>query len=144
MRSGYLIFRYKQENMRALAIRYADEMAALQPTGPFRIGGNCQGGMIAREIALELRSRGRTVDLLCMLGPGRLPPYDGRIALIFGAESRLNPYRIFKDADRMLGAAYGSGYTISLISGNNDDSFVSPHVEALAAIVTGSLNELGR
>jgi UDP-N-acetylmuramate--L-alanine ligase len=140
MRSGYLIFRYTPANVRMLAGRYADEIVKLQPEGTLCIGGNCQGGIIAREIALELRSRGRVVKRLFLLGQAQFPQYDGQVTLVFGAESHLNPYRRMKDPDRIFTAAYGTSYSVSIISGNQDDSFISPNIESLAAVVATHLD----
>jgi len=51
----------------------------MQPKGPYRIGGECIGGVIAYEVAQQLRERGETVELLllldawCPTGDGRVP-----------------------------------------------------------------------
>jgi amino acid adenylation domain-containing protein len=92
MRSGHLIMNYTAENLSAIARHYAAEMITLQPGGSFLLGGNCQGGLIARAIALRLRKLGRTVSLLILMEQMTFPEYDGPVALIFGGNSDLNPY----------------------------------------------------
>jgi acyl carrier protein len=139
MRSGHLILSYTPDNIAALAGLYADEMIQLQPEGPFWLGGNCQGGTIARETALQLRARGREVALLWMMEQGRFPAYDGPVALIFGAESHLNPYLALEDPDRIFRAAYGSDYSVDFIPGRHGEYFASPSVNTLAALVQSRL-----
>ena len=39
----------------------------LQPSGPYRVGGECIGGVIAYEVAQQLWARGETVELLLLL-----------------------------------------------------------------------------
>ncbi len=101
MRSGVLVMRYSTGNLDALAERYADEIQAIDPTGPYWIGGNCQGGVIAIGIAKKLFQRGYHVALLSLLDTvvaDRFPtaPYPGRVSLFYGTLSRLNPLRIFR------------------------------------------------
>jgi len=141
MRSGHLVFRYTYENIRVLANHYADEMIMLQPEGRIRVGGNCQGGIIAREIALELCARHRIVDLLFLLDLDRFSIYDGRVALIFSTDSPRNPYRLGSEPDDLFKAAYGTGYSVAFLPGDSDSAFRSPCVDVLAAILTKHLSE---
>ena len=50
-----------------LASCYIGEMRALQPTGPYFIVGHSMGGLIAYEMARQLRSQNQQVALLAML-----------------------------------------------------------------------------
>ena len=50
-----------------LAARYIDEMRAVQPTGPYYIGGFCLGGYLAYEVAHQLRAQGQEVALVAMI-----------------------------------------------------------------------------
>lgn len=43
---------------------YIEEIKAFQPTGPYYFGGSSFGGMVAYEMAQQLRARGDTVGLL--------------------------------------------------------------------------------
>jgi amino acid adenylation domain-containing protein len=137
MRSGYRLMDYTDANVTALADRYAEEMLALRPTGAFLVGGNCQGGRIARSIALHLRRRGRDVDLLVLMEQGRFPAYDeSPVALIFGSESNLNPYRDgIANPDRVFAAAYPKGYSVDVIPGAHGTYFTQTNVGALARTV---------
>jgi amino acid adenylation domain-containing protein len=50
-----------------MAAHYIKEMRELQPNGPYFIGGRSLGGMIAFEMARQLRARGQEVGLLALL-----------------------------------------------------------------------------
>lgn len=50
----------------AMAARYLDEILAVQPRGPYRLGGGSMGGVIAFEVARRLRALGQPVELLLM------------------------------------------------------------------------------
>jgi amino acid adenylation domain-containing protein len=50
----------------------ADNLRVLsdfQPQGPYRLGGHCNGALIAFEMAQQLRQRGEHVDLVVMIAP---------------------------------------------------------------------------
>ncbi|WP_426752486.1 amino acid adenylation domain-containing protein [Myxococcus sp. Y35] len=55
------------ETVEAIASWYADVILALQPEGPYCVGGHSMGGHIAYELAQELKSRGREVGVVAML-----------------------------------------------------------------------------
>ena len=50
-----------------LAARYIDEIKAVQPDGPYLLGGRCFGAYVAYEMAQQLQAQGETVGLLVML-----------------------------------------------------------------------------
>jgi thioesterase domain-containing protein len=47
-----------------LAARFLRDILSIQPRGPYFLGGMCEGGIIALEVALQLQARGRKVALL--------------------------------------------------------------------------------
>jgi thioesterase domain-containing protein len=47
-----------------LAAQFLRDILSIQPSGPYFLGGMCEGGIIALEIALELQAGGREVALL--------------------------------------------------------------------------------
>jgi acetoacetyl-CoA synthetase len=49
-----------------MATAYIAEIRALQPEGPYALAGYSFGGLIAYEMACELRARGEQVDLLAL------------------------------------------------------------------------------
>jgi amino acid adenylation domain-containing protein len=60
---------YSLENrtVEGMASQYLREIRAAQPHGPFFLGGYCMGGVIALEIAQQLRALGEHVALVTML-----------------------------------------------------------------------------
>lgn len=50
-----------------MAIEYLKELRAVQPTGPYFLGGYCLGGTVAYEMAQILRRTGEEVRLVAML-----------------------------------------------------------------------------
>ncbi|MCC5604893.1 non-ribosomal peptide synthetase [Nostoc favosum] len=49
------------------ATRYLQEICKVQPNGPYLLGGHCYGGVLAFEMAQQLRRQGQTVDLLVVM-----------------------------------------------------------------------------
>jgi hypothetical protein len=47
-----------------LAARFRRDILSIQPAGPYFLGGMCEGGIIALEIALQLQDEGHEVALL--------------------------------------------------------------------------------
>jgi len=65
-----------------MAAHYISEIRALQPEGPYFIGGYSLGGTIAFEMARQLQAQGQTPGLVALLDvvPGRP---ESKLALIF-------------------------------------------------------------
>ena len=55
------------ERIEPMAAHYLAEILKVQATGPYRIGGTCFGGVVAYEMAQQLRAAGQTVELLFLL-----------------------------------------------------------------------------
>jgi thioesterase domain-containing protein len=55
------------DRIEALAARYVGEIRALQPRGPYALAGHSAGGLIAYEMAQQLRAAGDCVALLALL-----------------------------------------------------------------------------
>jgi amino acid adenylation domain-containing protein len=52
-----------------MAATYIAELQAIQPEGPYLIGGFCNGGLLAYEIASQLHEAGQQIDLLALITP---------------------------------------------------------------------------
>jgi surfactin family lipopeptide synthetase A len=57
----------------AMAAAHIESMRAVQPEGPYLLGGFCGGGVVAFEMARQLRAAGQAVDLLVLIEPGVAP-----------------------------------------------------------------------
>ncbi len=55
------------DNIKEMAANYLTEIRSVQPHGPYRLGGWCMGGVIAFEMAQQLRSQGEEVALLVLV-----------------------------------------------------------------------------
>jgi hypothetical protein len=50
-----------------MAAAHIELMRAVQPEGPYLLGGWCNGGLVAYEMAQQLHTAGQTVDLLVLI-----------------------------------------------------------------------------
>ena len=58
-----------QDRIEDMATRHIVDMRAIQPSGPYFIGGRCLGAYVAFEMALQLLEIGEDVALLALLDP---------------------------------------------------------------------------
>ncbi len=71
----YVINPYKFDGLQvpptieAIAAAYIESMRTVQPDGPYLLAGFCAGGLLAYEIAQQLRAAGQAVDLLALIDP---------------------------------------------------------------------------
>jgi len=54
-------------SIEAMAHLYVPLLLAARPEGPFRLGGHCNGGLLALEIANQLTRLGREVELVLLI-----------------------------------------------------------------------------
>jgi amino acid adenylation domain-containing protein len=78
-----------------MAAHYLEEVRALQPKGPYFFGGLSFGGIVAFEMAQQLRAQGEVVALLVLLdataGPDHLKPLIKKIPGRLRVLMRLRP-----------------------------------------------------
>ncbi len=55
-------------SMEEIAASFIEAIRAVQPKGPYLLGGLCKGGVTAYEMARQLKRQGEKVDLLIMVG----------------------------------------------------------------------------
>jgi aspartate racemase len=139
MRSGHLIMDYTDQSLPNLASHYADEVNQIQPQGPIVIGGNCQGAAVAYATANRLIEMGREIDLLIMLEQSRFRPFRGKVALIFGEESHINPFMSGQTSDAKLRAIYGDNHTVDFLPGQHGSYFREPGIDFLAEVLNRHL-----
>jgi hypothetical protein len=53
--------------LETMAAAHVESMRAIQPEGPYLLGGWCNGGLVAYEMARQLHAAGQTVDLLVLM-----------------------------------------------------------------------------
>jgi Thioesterase domain len=78
----------------AMIAAYIESMRSVQPEGPYLLGGFCGGGVIAFEMARQLRAEGQSVDLLVLVEPGVGPSLitvGGTLVRRIGNLIRLGP-----------------------------------------------------
>ncbi|WP_026102253.1 condensation domain-containing protein [Pleurocapsa sp. PCC 7319] len=61
------------ERVEDMAAHYIKEIRAIQPVGPYYLGGRCFGGIVAFEMARQLSQQGQKVGLLALIDGG-MPP----------------------------------------------------------------------
>lgn len=59
--------RFKHTTVEAIAAHYVAEIRKIQPHGPYRIGGYCFGGIVAVEMAQQLRRAGEEPEVVALL-----------------------------------------------------------------------------
>ncbi len=69
-----------------MAADYIREIRAIQPAGPYRIAGECVGGICAHEIACQLTDAGQEVEMLLLLDTSVPDPRE--LAGYLAAEER--------------------------------------------------------
>lgn len=57
----------QKPTLQSIAARLVGKILAVQPKGPYTIGGQCAGGILAFEIAAQLQAAGHEVSLLVLL-----------------------------------------------------------------------------
>jgi acyl-CoA synthetase (AMP-forming)/AMP-acid ligase II/acyl carrier protein len=113
---------------------YTDEILDLQPVGPYLLGGYCDGGKIAFEIARQLQARGREVSLLCLNEIFVPQPYEGRVALFCSARGtvgRRSPYQLFDRPEPGIRKYYHGEVSVH-VSDWGHGGFYKDHVETFA------------
>ncbi|RKG86206.1 condensation domain-containing protein, partial [Corallococcus terminator] len=75
------------DTVEAMAALYVDALRAVQPKGPYRLGGWSMGGVVAYEMARQLQARGEAVELLALIDPS--PAKDDRVPFDVGDASQV-------------------------------------------------------
>lgn len=71
-----------QVTVEEMAEHYLKEIRTVQPSGPYHLGGFSMGGLVAYEMALQLRRRGEEVALLVMFDTYATAPKSANQGLI--------------------------------------------------------------
>jgi len=147
LRSAHYVADYNDRDMMAgLAAIYLEELAAAPGGLPQRLGGNCQGAVVAVAMARQLLEAGTPPaalflleDIAARVDPRPLPV---PVALMYGEHSReINPYRLFPDPRPGWDKLYPAGYSVDLIDAGHGGYFRKPGIESLSARLAARLAE---
>lgn len=121
-----------EDTYQALANYYVEEIRKIQPSGPYRIGGNCAGAIIATGIALKLWSQGEFVERLCLMEYfcSRLYNYPGKLLLLYGKESHLHVYKSFCWGERDWKKSFKAIPQVDFIPGIHGSFFTEPNIQS--------------
>lgn len=64
--------RAETPSIEGLATHYVEQIRKVQHDGPYLIGGFCFGGIVALEVAQQLRANGEEVGVLALIEPSRI------------------------------------------------------------------------
>jgi hypothetical protein len=56
-------------SLEAVAAAHIESLRAIQPEGPYLLGGFCNGGVLAYEMARQLQEAGERIDFLALINP---------------------------------------------------------------------------
>ncbi len=144
MRSGNRVMVKNQENINALAAHYVGEILAVRSEGPFLVGGNCQAAKIAFQIARQLTDLGHEITLLCLQESFIPQCYAGRVALLFGKDSKNNPYLYFCRPEFGWKKFYTGEFSVNMISGAHGQFFREPNIQVLVDTLRRRIEEAQR
>jgi amino acid adenylation domain-containing protein len=145
MLSGVGVLDWDAATAGRLADHYLEEILAVEPTGPYRLGGNCGGARVAVALTERLRARGAYVERLCLLEhfePG-LYGHEGPMLLLYGRDSHLQAHRAFRWPDPGWAEPFVAVPEVHAIPGAHGQFFDDPNVGPLAARVAAFLDDVG-
>lgn len=152
-------------SVEACARRYLAEVRAIQPLGPYRIGGFSFGGLVAFEMACRLQDAGERVALLALIDPPppnmtstpfvlRWDPHDWvshirhafRLASAGIVHHGVRQYGVFNDLSKQFGRAYHpatafAGPTLVAYT-DDDDPDKAVAAAAWAPLLDGTLSTI--
>jgi len=94
-------------DIETMATHYVEELLEFEPEGPYLLGGYSMGGVVAFEMAQQLRARGKTVDRLVLFDttaphPGqKLETSKEKLMINFAREFGLSIERLGLSSDAL-------------------------------------------
>lgn len=125
------------KTVKRIARHYLQELLAIDPNGPYRLGGNCSGAQVAVEMAIELRKKGKVVEkLICMEAfDQRLLDFSGEILLLYGKESHLRAHQQFDWGKPGWEKPFTQIPQVEWLPGPHGQFFTPHHIPALAGAI---------
>ena len=135
---------YSHQSIQGLVDRYLWEILALPVKQPIVMGGNCQGGMIALEIARKLSKTGMTPELLVLMEwMYKFGEYKKPTLFLYGEDS--HTAGIFENNERSLGwQECFPSHELCKITGTHGEFFRDSNITSLATTLGSRLAELNR
>lgn len=128
---------YTPETVAALSGAIADDVVEAGLADRLVVGGNCQGGILALEVARTLADRGYAPPPLLLLDWNYdRGDYGGAVTLINGSDSE-----VAQDSSADSGFA---NPTVTTVTGEHGHYFVNEGLRQLTAIVTAASNAVER
>lgn len=145
IRGGNAVIRTSDEaqqqiDQRRVAINYLPEVLDLIGDEPVFLGGYCQGATVVLNIAAQLIALQKPVATVMLVE--KTPPisFPGRVNIIFGRDSFLNPYLHFDNPEKIWDRRYGT-HSLDFVSGPYLKVFQPPHIYDFARVVRERLAE---
>jgi amino acid adenylation domain-containing protein len=98
------------DNLTAIASAYVEEVRRTQPHGPYYLGGVCLGGVLAYEMAQQLRAAGEEVAAVILIDsylPGKLNYLHTRPRFVEYLDSHIGKLSVLSGAARLKYLATG-------------------------------------
>jgi aryl carrier-like protein len=98
---------FERRSIEQMATAYIDAIRTVEPHGPYQIGGYCFGGVVAVEMAQQLKQRGEAVSLVALFSaPLRfhrlMQPRTGSVRKSKLRKLAANPQRVIRGQWRTL------------------------------------------
>lgn len=132
------------ENTKRLARHYAEEICRVQNSGPYLLGGFCQGGVVAFEIAKVLRAQGQEIASLCLQDRFVPEPYDGRVAFFWGKGGINCAYHLHVRPERGWSKYYSGSISVHRSDADHCDLHNHPHIEVFASQLEDEFRQVER
>ena len=141
MRSLFLMLGKNDEMSRALAADYAAAIARLQPNGPIRLGGFCEGAKIMRFAAECLIEMGRDVKVIISWDQWFDTPLAVPVLHLWSDEL----YELFQRKtffpDRAIAQAHPAGLEVVRVGGAHNEVLNDGPLEAFLPMIEATLED---
>jgi thioesterase domain-containing protein len=126
MESGYFTLKCTGRQIKALATHHLEDILAVQPQAPYLIAGYSTGGLIAWEIAQQLRAMGKEVALLAILDTdGSDPMYENYQRLNYTLKTHWNKLSSLQMIDKLK---YLSGKIFNKAKPSSEQPSFDPYI----------------
>lgn len=124
---------------RELAKVYLGEVLKIQPSGPYFVGGFCEGGKVAKELCRLLENLNHEIGLLILQESMLSEPYSGRLALFYCPDSPFSAYTKFAKPELGWLKLYSGQVSIYKTPWSHHQSQNPNNIKAFAGLVESEL-----